>query len=44
MRGCFAQSGLYVSRLYEAMQALFVITPAVLFLYAFRRFAWVIVP
>nr|DAE01681.1 MAG TPA: hypothetical protein [Siphoviridae sp. ctkyp1] len=44
MRGHFARSGLYTSGLREAMRTLFVIAPAVLFLYAFRRFAWTVVP
>ena len=38
LRERFARSGLYVSRSREAMRALLVIAPAVLFLYAFRRF------
>nr|DAH31631.1 MAG TPA: hypothetical protein [Caudoviricetes sp.] len=38
MRGHFARSGLYTFGLCEAMQALLMIAPAVLFLYAFRRF------
>ena len=37
----FIRSGLYTSRLCEAMQSLFVIAPAVLFLYAFT---WAVVP
>nr|DAP87024.1 MAG TPA: Lhca1, Type II chlorophyll a/b, membrane complex, chlorophyll, light [Caudoviricetes sp.] len=44
MRGRFARSGLYTFRLCEAMRTLFVIAPAVLFLYASGVFSWAVVP
>nr|DAU67480.1 MAG TPA: hypothetical protein [Caudoviricetes sp.] len=44
MRGRFARPGIYVSGSCEAMRSLFVIAPAVLFLYALGVFTWAVVP